>query len=327
MQTPDIHTAGASQAETALRGFPPLLKVGAFPAPQEAQLRSVFTLIDEDTLQRDPAQAGRIAGIVTRSNCKIPTELIDRLPELRIISTNGVGYDGIPVGYAAEKGITVTNTPDVLNKTVAELSIGLLLALLRQLPAADQFVRSGAWADAIFPLGSNLAGKKVGIIGLGRIGKEIIQRLLPFEVEVAYYGRRPQDLPWQYFDTPTALAGYADIVIVACPGGAATHHLVNAQVLQALGPQGVIVNISRGTVIDETALCHALADGVIHGAALDVFDTEPLGDSPLRSLPNVVLAPHIGSATHETRRQMADLTLRNLVEFFSTGKAVTVVQA
>lgn len=305
--------------------FPPLLKVGVFPPAIEEQLLSVFTLVDEEALRRDPAQAAGIGGIVTRSNYRISTEFIDRLPNLRIITTNGVGYDGIPVDYAARKGIVVTNTPEVLDKAVAELAVGLLLALLRRLPAADRFVRSGAWEREAFPFGTNLAGKKVGIVGLGRIGREITQRLLPFDVEVSYYGRRPQAVPWQYFDSLTALARHADVLILSCPGGAATHHIVDAAVLKALGPGGVIVNISRGSVIKEADLCQALADGTIRGAALDVFEAEPLGDSPLRRLPNVVLSPHIGSATHETRRQMADLAIRNLVEFFTTGKAVTPV--
>lgn len=324
------HTSSASRhhdTRTAAphAGFPPLLKIGAFPQAIEAQLQSHFTLIDEAMIEQAPELTTQIGGIVTRSNYTIPVELIDRLPNLRIISTNGVGYDGIPVGHTAQKGIVVTNTPDVLNKAVAELAIGLLLALLRRLPAADAFVRNGAWQHELFPFGTNLAGKKVGIVGLGRIGKEIVQRLLPFEVDVAYYGRQRQDVPWQYFDTLTGLAEHVDVLILACPGGPATRHLVDTAVLHALGPQGVIVNISRGSVIKEDALCQALVDGMIGGAALDVFDAEPLGDSPLRQLPNVVLAPHIGSATHETRRQMAELAIRNLVEFFSTGKAVTPV--
>ncbi|WP_242697271.1 2-hydroxyacid dehydrogenase [Bordetella petrii] len=302
------------------------MKIGAFPPAIEEQFLSVFTLVDGESLRRDPSQAERIGGIVTRSNYRISTELIDSLPNLRIITTSGVGYDGIPVDYAARKGIVVTNTPDILNKAVAELAIGLLLALLRHLPAADRFVRTGAWTRELFPLGTNLAGKKIGIVGLGRIGMEIVQRVLPFEVDVAYYGRRAQAVPWQYFDSLPALAEHADVLILSCPGGAATRHIVDATVLKSLGADGIVVNISRGTVIKETDLCQALADGTIRGAALDVFDTEPLLDSPLRSLPNVVLSPHIGSATQETRRQMADLAIRNLAAFFTTGKAVTPVK-
>lgn len=305
--------------------FPPLLKVGAFPQSVEAQFRSVFTLIDEQALQKDPAQAASIGGIVTRSNYRIPAELMDRLPQLRIITTNGVGYDGIALDHARQRNIVVTNTPDVLNKAVAELAVGLLLALLRNLPAADSFVRTGAWVGSPFPLGASLAGKKVGIVGLGRIGKEIVQRLVPFEVDISYFGRVRQAVPWRHFDSLPAMARHVDVLILSCPGGAATRHIVDAAVLQALGPDGVVVNVARGSVINEADLCDALANGIIQGAALDVFDSEPLGESSLRHMPNVVLAPHIGSATHETRRQMAELAIRNLVSFFRTGRAVTPV--
>ncbi len=305
--------------------FPPLLKVGVFPESVEAQFRSIFTLIEEEALQGDPAQAAAIGGIVTRSNYRIPAELMDRLPGLRIIATNGVGYDGIALDHARQKNIVVTNTPDVLNKAVAELAVGLLLALLRKLPAADGFVRSGGWEASPFPLGASLAGRKVGIVGLGRIGKEIAQRLVPFEVDLSYFGRARQEVPWRHFDSLQAMARHVDVLVLSCPGGAATRHIVDAAVLRALGPLGQVVNVARGSVVNEADLCHALANGIIQGAALDVFESEPLGDSPLRHMPNVILAPHIGSATHETRRQMAELAIRNLTSFFSTGRAVTPV--
>src|SRR5690606_28304757 len=154
--------------------------------------------------------------------------------------------------------------------------------------------------------------KRVGIVGLGRIGREVAQRLVPFRVEVSYFGRTRQAVAWDFFDDIEKLAAHVDILIVCCPGGPATHHLINAAVLHALGPSGVLVNVSRGSVVDEAQLCAALADKVIAGAALDVFNQEPLGDSPLRSLSNVVLTPHMGSATNETRLQMAELAIRNL---------------
>lgn len=305
--------------------FPPLLKIGVFPDSVQAQFLSLFTLLDEEDLQRDPARAATVGGIVTRSNYRIPAALIDRLPGLRIITTNGVGYDGIALEHARQKNIVVTNTPDVLNKAVAELAVGLLLALLRNLPAADGFVRTGAWEGSPFPLGTSLAGKRVGIVGLGRIGKEIAGRLVPFEADLSYFGRARQPVPWRHFDSLPAMARHVDALILSCPGGAATRHIVDANVLQELGAEGVVVNVARGSVINEADLCRALANGVIKGAALDVFESEPLGPGPLRHLPNVILAPHIGSATHETRRQMADLAIRNLVSFFRTGKAVTPV--
>ncbi|WP_454694098.1 2-hydroxyacid dehydrogenase [Achromobacter aegrifaciens] len=317
--------AAANSPEDRGGRFPPLLKVGVFPESVEAQFRSMFTLIEEDALQNDPAQVAAIGGIVTRSNYRIPAELMDRLPGLRIVATNGVGYDGIALDHARARNIVVTNTPDVLNKAVAELAVGMLLALLRRLPAADGFVRTGAWQASPFPLGASLAGKRVGIVGLGRIGKEIVQRLAPFEVDLSYFGRTRQDVPWRHFDSLPALARDVDVLILSCPGGEATRHLVDATVLQALGSDGLVVNVARGSVIKEADLCHALANGIIQGAALDVFESEPLGESPLRHMPNVILAPHIGSATHETRRLMAELAIRNLVSFFTTGRAVTPV--
>lgn len=306
--------------------FPPLLKVGVFPEPVELALLETFTLAEFDDLGREgKPRHDEIAGIVTRSNYRISRELIDQLPGLRIISTNGVGYDGIPLDYARQKGIVVTNTPEVLNEAVAEMAVGLLFALLRHIPRADAFVKEGAWPAMSFPLGTTLAGKKVGIVGLGRIGKEIVKRLLPFRVDVAYFGRSRQDVEWAYFDDINPLAAYVDILVLCCPGGPETRELIDARVLQSLGPKGFLVNVARGSVVNEPDLCRALIDKTIAGAALDVFNREPLDASPLRDLDNVVLAPHIGSATHETRMRMAALAIRNLCDFFDTGRAVTPV--
>lgn len=306
--------------------FPPLLKIGVFPDQVEQALRAVFTLVEMDELGLAGGPGpDDIAGIVTRSNYRISPELIDQLPGLRIISTNGVGYDGIPLGYARQKGIIVTNTPEVLNEAVAEMAVGLLLALLRHIPRADAFVKSGAWTTMPFPLGTTLAGKRVGIVGLGRIGKETVKRLLPFQVEVAYFGRSRQDVEWMYFDDVNQLAAHADILILCCPGGSETHGMIDARVLQSLGPHGFLVNIARGSVVNEPDLCQALTSGTIAGAALDVFNHEPLNASPLCRLDNVVLAPHIGSATQETRMRMAALAIDNLCRFFDTGQAVTPV--
>lgn len=305
--------------------FPPLLKFGAFTPEDEARLKETFTLVDESAIERDPRLAQQVKGLVTRSNYRVTKALIDQLPALKIIATNGVGFDGIPVDYAAQKGIVVTHTPDVLNKAVAELAIGLLFSLLRRLPAADRFVREGQWLHLTPALAYDLAGKKVGIVGLGRIGKEIANRLEAFEVDIAYFGRKPQAVAWSYFSSVEALAASVDILIVTCPGGADTFHLIDESVLGRLGPEGFIVNIARGSVIDEAALCRALSERAIRGAALDVFEHEPLADSPLLGLDNVVLTPHIGSATHETRRRMTELVIRNLVSFFTTGRAVTPV--
>ena len=305
--------------------LPPVLRIGEFPANAHALLQARFELYTAADIEKNDALRERIGAIVTRSNYDIDIALIERLPSLRIIATSGVGFDRIPVGFARERGIVVANTPDLLNAAVAELTIGLILALLRQLPHADRFVRSGAWSNGAFPLGSSLAGKRVGIIGMGRIGKEIARRLAPFDVQLAYFGRTKQALPFEWFAHPQELARWSDILIAACPGGSETRHLVDAAVLDALGPQGMLVNIARGSVVDEDALVQALERNAIAGAALDVFEQEPLESSALRAFDHVVLSPHIGSATHETRLAMAQLTIDNVVSFFSTGKAYTPV--
>lgn len=305
--------------------FPPLLKIGVFPDAVEARLRSTFELVEQQELGISPQRRGGIQGIVTRSNYRIPEDLLEQLPNLRIICTNGVGYDGIPLSYARNRGIVVANTPDVLNKAVAEFAVGLVLAILRHIPQADHFVRSGAWQAGAFPLGMSLAGKKIGMVGLGRIGKEIARRLEPFETDIAYFGRQRQAVDWPYFDDLAALAAHADILIVCCPGGPATFQIIDAAVLDALGPTGLLVNIARGSVVHQADLYEALAGKTIAGAALDVFDEEPLADSPLAQLDNVILTPHIGSATHETRMAMAELAVKNLTEFFETGRAATPV--
>ncbi|SAK78433.1 2-hydroxyacid dehydrogenase [Caballeronia ptereochthonis] len=305
--------------------LPPVLRIGEFPASAHALLQARFDLVSLAEIDEDDALRERIGAIATRSNYDIDITLIERLPSLKIIATSGVGFDRIPIGFARERGIVVANTPDLLNAAVAELTIGLLLALLRQLPQADRFVRSGAWSQCAFALGSSLAGKRVGIIGMGRIGKEIARRLAPFDVEIAYYGRTKQALAHEWFARPQELARWSDILIAACPGGAETRHLVDAAVFDALGAQGVLVNIARGSVVDEGALVQALERKAIAGAALDVFEHEPLQASPLCALDNVVLSPHIGSATHETRLAMARLTVDNIVSFFATGEAITPV--
>lgn len=305
---------------------PPVLQIGEFPAAAQALLGERLPLRSLAEIDADDALCSRIGAIATRSNYPIDTALIERLPSLRIIATSGVGFDRIPVAFARERGIVVANTPDLLNAAVAELTVGLVLALLRQLPHADRFVRDGMWHGGAFALGSSLAGKRVGILGMGRIGKEIARRLVPFDVEIVYFGRTRQALPFAWFTTPVELARNADVLIASCPGGPATHHLIDAAVLDALGPNGYLVNIARGSVVDEAALITALTVKSIAGAALDVFEYEPLhDDSPLRTLDNVVLAPHIGSATHETRLAMARLTVDNIVSFFATGRALTPV--
>ncbi|NIA57318.1 2-hydroxyacid dehydrogenase [Massilia sp. TW-1] len=302
-----------------------VLQIGGFAPEIQAQLDAEFRCLDLADLEREAGLADTVSAIVTRSNQDVPADVVRRLPALEIIATCGVGHDLIPRALAAERGIVVANTPGVLNAAVAELCIGSLLALLRRLPQADRFVRDGRWKTAAFPLATSVAGKHVGIVGMGRIGKEIARKLEMFGVALAYHGRTDQRLAWRYEADLAALARDCDILILCAPGGADTHHLVDARVLEALGPYGYLVNVARGSLVDEQALLAALETGAIAGAALDVFDNEPDIDARFLALDNVLLTPHLGSATHETRAAMAQLMLDNVRSWFRSGRALTPV--
>ncbi len=304
---------------------PCLLQIGGFPQFIQTMIDAEYECVGWDAIAADAVQRARVRGIVTRSNFLIPEQTVAQLPNLGIIATCGVGYDGIPLALAQERGILVANTPDVLNAAVAELTIGLLLSLLRRLPQADRYLRDGHWLEQAFPLGTSLEGKHVGIVGMGRIGKEIARRLAPFNVTIAYHGRRDQGLEHRFEPELAGLARASDILIIAAPGGQDTAGIINTPILDALGPQGVVVNIARGSIIDEEALLAALTEGRVGGAALDVFADEPRVDARFMALENVVLTPHMGSATHETRRRMAELTLENLRTYFREGRVLTPV--
>ncbi|MFD1033479.1 2-hydroxyacid dehydrogenase [Sphingomonas hankookensis] len=257
---------------------------------------------------------------------RIDAAWLDRFPALEIVASFGVGYDNVDASAAADRGIVVTNTPGVLDDEVADLAVGLLLATLRRIPQADRFVREGRWADGAFPLSPTLRGRRVGILGLGAIGKAIARRLDGFGVAIGYHGRsRQEGVAYPYHDTPVALAAASDVVVVMVPGGSGTRHLVDAEMLAALGPDGVLINVSRGSVVDETALVAALSDGTIGGAGLDVFENEPQVPDALLAMPNVVLLPHIGSASHATRAAMGRLVVDNLTAWFDDGRALTPV--
>lgn len=304
-----------------------LLQIGTFPTLAQNLIDNEFLCHSLVQLVHDDALRTRVRGIITRSNYAVPKEVIDALPNLGIIATCGVGYDLIPLDAATDRGVIVSNTPEVLNSAVAELCIGMLFALLRRLPEADRFVRSGAWQRGAFPLATNLAGKRVGIVGLGRIGKEIASRLEPFGIALSYFGRTDQQLPWRYEPDLHALARTSDVLILTSPGGNVTSRMIDAAVLAELGPNGYLINVARGSVVDEPALIDALSRRTIAGAALDVFDNETDIDARFFTLDNVVLTPHIGSATNETRLAMARLTLDNLHRFFENGTALTPVVA
>jgi hydroxypyruvate reductase len=254
-----------------------------------------------------------------------PVTLLEQLPKLEIMSVFGVGYDGVPVDWCQEHGIRVTNTPDVLTEDVADTASALVLMTSRRLITANRFLHDGAWPKGAFPLAHALRGKLAGIVGLGRIGKAIAHRLEAHGMRIAYYGRSKQDVSWEYVGSLTALAQAVDFLVVACPGGAATKHLINADVLAALGAKGTLINIARGSVVDETALIAALKNGTIRGAGLDVFENEPQVPEALLQCENAVLLPHLGSGTHETRAEMARLVVENLAAHFSGAVLLTPV--
>jgi lactate dehydrogenase-like 2-hydroxyacid dehydrogenase len=254
-----------------------------------------------------------------------PPSLIDALPALEIISVFGVGYDGVPVEHCRKRGVKVTNTPDVLTDDVADVAVALILMTGRGFVRANRFVHAGEWLKRGAELTTKLSGRTVGILGLGRIGKAIAERVGAMGMKVAYTGRKPQAVPYQFHADLKALAAASDFLVVACPGGAATKHLVDAGVLAALGKKGTIVNIARGSIIDEEALIQALAGGVIKGAGLDVFADEPNVPAALLAMENVVLLPHVGSATHETRKAMGDLCKANLDAWFAGRPLLTLI--
>jgi lactate dehydrogenase-like 2-hydroxyacid dehydrogenase len=235
-------------------------------------------------------------------------------PQLRVISSFGVGYDTIDVAAARERGIGVSHTPDVLNEAVAELAVGLSIDVLRRVPAADRYVRAGRWElDGPFPLTRQLSGRRVGILGLGRIGRAIAERFTPFGCPVGYHSRRQvEGAPYDYFDSPVALAEWAQVLVVVVPGTPQTAGMVDRAVLEALGEDGVLVNVARGSVVDQEVLVELLLDGRLGGAGLDVFAAEPQVPEELLALDSVVLQPHLGSGTVETRTAMARLVLDNV---------------
>lgn len=272
-------------------------------------------------------RGGDFVALVSHVRFGVEAATLAMLPALKAISNFGAGYDKIDMQQVAQRGIQVANTPDVLNGCVADHAIGLLLDVARGISVTDRFVRSGAWAKGQQrPMMTRVHGKRIGILGLGGIGQAVARRATGFDMVVRYHTRRPvAGVPYAHEADLRALAEWADFLVVACTGGPATRHLVSADVLSALGPQGFLVNIARGTVVDEAALVHALVEGHIAGAGLDVFENEPHVPEALSGLDNVVLQSHIAGFTRETRRDMEQLTVDNLMAFLNTGKVLTPV--
>jgi lactate dehydrogenase-like 2-hydroxyacid dehydrogenase len=263
--------------------------------------------------------AGAVRAVVTAGHVGCANELMEALPSLGIVAINGVGFDRVDLELARRRGVRVTTTPGALADDVADLAVGLTIGLLRGVARADAFVRAGGWPKGEAPLARKMTGRRFGIVGLGHIGSAIAHRLSAFG-PVAYTGPNRKDAPYRFVPDLDALALTSDVLIVACPATASTRHLVDARILEALGADGVLVNISRGSIVDEMALIAALGEGRLAGAALDVFEHEPHVPQALRDCPNVLLTPHIASATIETRIRMADIVLENL-DAFLAGKS------
>ena len=280
--------------------------------------------------EQDPAlflqrQGKEIQGIVTRGDVGVETSILEQVPACKAIAVFGVGTDRIDLNYTAAHDIQVSITSDILTDDVADLAMTLTLAFSRNLVANHQFARSGAWENTGTSLSSKASGKRMGIAGLGAIGLAIARRAEAFGMEIAYTARSQKNVPYQRCENIEQLAAFSDFLVLALPGSPENIQLVDAKVLAALGKSGVLINIARGTVVNENDLIQALQQGVIKGAALDVFPQEPVIHPALRELDNVLLTPHIASATHETREGMANNVLENLLAYFSNGKMLTTI--
>ncbi len=281
-----------------------------------------------DLERSTPAVAEKIRGAaVTYNSVRGDSKTLARFPKLEIVSAFGVGYDHVDANYAREHNIVVTNTPDVLTEEVADIALGLLIATLREFIKADRYLRSGLWLTQNFPLSvGSLRDRKVGMVGMGRIGQAIARRLDASRVPVVYHSRKPADgVSYQHYPDLIEMAKAVDTLVVIIPGGPATAKMINADVMKALGPRGVIINVARGSVVDEPALISALKSGTILAAGLDVFANEPAVPDELRAMPNVVLLPHIGSASVVTRNAMDQLVVDNLKAWFAGKPPLTPV--
>ena len=308
---------------------PEILVVAKLWPPYMQELQETYVVHDR-THETDPAAfalaAPRIRAIAGGGESQVTAALMAQLPALEMVSVFGVGYDRYDVVAARARKIHITNTPDVLTDDVADLGIALMLAIARTVPQADKFVREGKWPNGPLPLARKVTGARLGIVGLGRIGSAIARRAAGFDMSIAYTSRnKVADSPYTYYPTPAALAAEVDFLMVITPGGAGTKGLINAEVLTALGKKGYLINVARGSVVDESALIEALKNDVIAGAALDVFEDEPNVPGALRAMSNVVLTPHVASATWQTRRAMADLAFGNLQAHFAGKPLLTPV--
>jgi len=310
---------------------PTLLALTSLPSTYMDELSNKYEVV---RLYKETNPEGKlneikndVTAILTTMGNMVGSNLIEALPNLGCISCYSVGYDNVDVECAVKNDVIVTNTPDLVTDDTADTAIALMLAVSKRLAEADAFVRFGKWENRNrFPMGRKVTGKKVGIVGLGRIGKAIARRCAAFDMHISYHGRNQQDgVDYKYFDDLTQMAQHVDYLILSCPGGDATRHIVNYDVLRALGTDGFLVNVARGSVVNEVDLVQSLHDQIIAGAGLDVFENEPVVPTELKTLDNVVLLPHIGTATMETRGDMADLVVKNLLAFADKKTVLTPV--
>ncbi|TCV96728.1 2-hydroxyacid dehydrogenase [Biostraticola tofi] len=305
-----------------------VLKQAGLPDALTAELSERYDLYELAQLSDSDlaAIAGNVTVVITNGEAVVTREFIGSLPALKLIAVFGVGYDGVDVAAARDHGVAVTHTPGVLTDDVADLAIGLMLTVSRKIVAAQRFIEQGNWQAGGFQWTRKVSGKRLGIIGMGRIGQAIARRASAFDMQITYSDRQENAaLPWGYISDLPALAQSSDFLMVCAPGGAGTKALVNQAVLEALGPEGVLINISRGSVVDEAALISALDTHRIAGAGLDVFADEPQVPVSLQQRDNVVITPHMASATWETRREMSRLVLENVNAWFAGQPLVTPV--
>jgi lactate dehydrogenase-like 2-hydroxyacid dehydrogenase len=304
---------------------PTVLLMASIYAPMQTLLEAHYKVVPYSGADM-ALMAKECEIVVTTGGRGIEADVMQKLPKLKMVGCFGVGVDAIDLAYCKANGILVSNTPDVLTEEVADLALALLLSTVRQIPQGDQFVRQGLWLKGGMALTQSLQGMKIGIVGMGRIGQAIAKRCIAFNTTVAYQGpRKKSEVTYQYFETVDALATWADVLIAACPGGAATHKVVSRAALKALGKAGTFVNIARGSVVDQDALVELLASSELGAAGLDVFNDEPKVPAALLTMPNVVLMPHVGSGTHATRAAMGQLTLDNVAAFVAGKPLITPV--
>lgn len=296
-----------------------------FPKAMMARIGERFALLDgagkPPAEMFGAAELADVRALITAGGQPLGRDVLDALPALRAIVCYGTGYDGVDLAAAAERNIEVGNSPAANAAAVADLAITLMLAVTRRLLPADEYLRSGGWASAkpspLMKPQRGLPGRRIGVYGMGEIGRKIASRAAAFETEVAYHSRSRHDVPYRYHDSLAALVEWCEVLLIAVRAGADTHHAIDAGMLRRLGAEGYLVNISRGSVIDEAALVAALTEGSIAGAGLDVFETEPHAPDALTAFPNVVLTPHVGGHTIEAHRAMQDCVIENLTALFA----------